>query len=343
MRAKARERGIAFDTHVDLTYRCNEQCIPCYLEHEGVGELTTQEVRDLLAKLAAHGTFFLTLSGGEPFLRPDLLDIVQCARRLNFSIRLKTNATLIGRREAASLRASNVERVQVSIYSHRHEMHDQVTGVDGSFTKTLSGIRHLIECGIRVSLSYLFMRNTAGDFEGVSRLAADLGLSVQVDPTITPKLNGDGKALVLNPSAEDLAALMRSFIVASPDQPSVLGHESFLDSRLCDAGHTHAYIAPNGDIWPCVQFPMSVGNVREKSFDEIWRNSESLERVRALRFKDLPICSVCIHGRTCSRCPGLAFLQGDLLAPSALDCTKAYVSARLVNITGWNGSPAALN
>ena len=69
MGARALKLGIPLRVHLDLTYRCNERCVHCYLDHEDHGELTTAEILDLLDQMAAAQVFFLTLSGGEIFMR----------------------------------------------------------------------------------------------------------------------------------------------------------------------------------------------------------------------------------------------------------------------------------
>src|SRR6266581_987989 len=95
MTEKALARNIPLSVQVDLTYRCNERCVHCYLDHEDHGEMTTPEILGVLDQLAAAGVFFLTLSGGEIFMRKDLFEIVEHARKLTFSIKLKTNAVMI--------------------------------------------------------------------------------------------------------------------------------------------------------------------------------------------------------------------------------------------------------
>src|SRR5580765_6968894 len=95
MGAKALKYGIPISVQLDLTYRCNERCIHCYLDHDDHGEMTTVEIKDLLDQLAAAGVLFLNLSGGEIFMRKDLFEIVEYARKLQFSVKLKTNAVMI--------------------------------------------------------------------------------------------------------------------------------------------------------------------------------------------------------------------------------------------------------
>ena len=60
--------------HLDVTYRCNERCVHCYLDHDDHGEMTTAEIKGVLDQLAEAGVFFLTFSGGEVFLRRDFFE-----------------------------------------------------------------------------------------------------------------------------------------------------------------------------------------------------------------------------------------------------------------------------
>ncbi|MGH7837702.1 MAG: radical SAM protein, partial [Candidatus Binataceae bacterium] len=100
LNAKAVALGVPLAAHLDLTYRCNERCIHCYLDHDDHGELSFAEIDRLLGEMAAAGVLRLTLSGGEPLLRTDFFAIVRRARELAFSVKLKSNGILIKEREA---------------------------------------------------------------------------------------------------------------------------------------------------------------------------------------------------------------------------------------------------
>ena len=126
--------------------------------------------------------FFLIFSGGEIFLRKDLEQIVAHARARSFDIKLKTNALLIGHEEAAWISRLGVHQVQVSIYSHRPEIHDAITKVRGSLDRSLKAIARLRGLGVRVVIACVLMKQNAGDFEGVQRLAADTGRRVHARP-----------------------------------------------------------------------------------------------------------------------------------------------------------------
>ncbi len=329
MGAKALKLGIPLGVQLDLTYRCNERCVHCYLDHDDHGEMTTPEIKDLLDQLAAAGVFFLILSGGEIFLRKDLFEIVEYARKLMFSVKLKTNAVMIRKAKAKRIAALGVESVQISVYSHRAEVHDAITKLPGSFRRTIEGARLLKSNGVRVSLANVLMRHNANDYPEVQALAAELGVGYNVDPTITPMMDGDRSILDLNIAPGVLERVFHNSTLvgnaeefcAPPSGP--LAQADALDSLPCSAGHTACYISPYGDVFPCVQFPLPSGNVRKIRFLDIWQHSPQLKEVRAITMADLQGCSSCAHGSSCSRCPGLAYLEGNMRGPSTQDCEKS--------------------
>jgi radical SAM protein with 4Fe4S-binding SPASM domain len=323
--AKAAALGVPIAAHLDLTYRCNERCIHCYLDHDDAGEMTFAEIDRLLGEMAAAGVLRLTLSGGEPLLRKDFFAIARRARELAFSVKLKTNGILIKEKEAAALRELCIESIQISIYSHRAEVHDAITKVGGSLARSLKAARFLIAQGLRVNFANVLMRNNARDYPAVQALARELGAGFTLDPTITPHLNGERSILALNVASEELKRVLRDEQVAGPVAEScAIPSADELDAAPCSAGHSACYISPYGEVYPCVQFPLASGNVRRQSFNEIWRDSPQLAEVRAIRIRDLPVCSACPHATSCSRCPGLAYMEGNLRGPSSADCAKSF-------------------
>ena len=157
--------GIPLSVHLDITYRCNERCVHCYLDHEDHGEMTTAEIKDLLAQFAEAGVFFLTLSGGEILLRKDFFEILQYARELTFCVKLKSNAIMIREPEARRIRALGVESIQVSIYSHRAEVHDAITKIQGSLERSVDAIRFLKSYGLKVIIANVLMSQNRQDYQ----------------------------------------------------------------------------------------------------------------------------------------------------------------------------------
>ncbi len=329
MNQKAFDMGVPLSVQLDITYRCNERCVHCYLDHDDHGEMTTAEIKGVLDQLADAGVFFLTLSGGEVLMRRDFFEIVEYARNLLFNVKIKTNAVMIHAAEAQRIRELGVEQVQISVYSHRPEVHDAITKLPGSLKRTITAIRFLKSAGLKVTMANVLMTPNLSDNAGVMALARQLGVPYTLDPTITPKMDGDASILGLRaPAAQIREVFENSELVGNVDEfcaPPQVPDESIMDGYPCSAGHTACYISPYGDVFPCVQFPLPSGNVREQKFLEIWNNSPQLNEVRSIRARDLPTCSTCSHVGTCTRCPGLAYMEGNMRGPSTADCEKSFL------------------
>ena len=330
MTEKAMARNIPISVQVDLTYRCNERCVHCYLDHDDHGEMTTAEIKHLLKEMAEAGVFILTLSGGEIFLRKDFFELLEYARRdLQFCVKLKTNALLIREREAARIRDLGVESIQISIYSHRPEVHDAITLVPGSLKRSIDAARFLKSQGLRVIFANVLMTQNMADYPGVRALAAELGIESTLDPTITPMMDGDRGVLSLGVGRDELRQVFRdTSLVGDAEEFCAIStndsNEDALENLPCSAGHTSCYVSPYGDVFPCVQFPLPTGNVRRQRFIDIWRHSDEMNDVRSIRVKDLSTCTSCTHVSSCSRCPGLAFMEGNMRGPSSQDCERSF-------------------
>ena len=345
MAAKALKLNIPLSVQLDLTYRCNERCIHCYLDHDDHGEMNTAEIKGLLDQMADAGVFFLTISGGEIMMRKDFFEILEHAHARTFSIKLKTNGVLIRKKEAERIRALGVESVQISVYSDRAEVHDAITKMPGSFRQTIEAVRLLRTVGLHVTMANVLMVQNAQDYPGVRTLANELGAQCTLDPTITPMMDGDRSILELNVDKTALREVFRDIaLVGNVEEfcaPPQGVDEDALDMLPCSAGHTACYVSPYGDVYPCVQFPLPSGNVRSTKFVDIWRDSPQLKEVRSITLRDMPSCSQCTHGATCTRCPGLAYLEGNMRGPSYQDCEKSYARTGIPseNFKARNSSP----
>jgi radical SAM protein with 4Fe4S-binding SPASM domain len=291
--------------------------------------MTTAEIKDLLDQMAAAGVFYLTISGGEIMMRRDFFELLEHARLRTFCIKLKTNGILIGKKEADRIKALGVESVQISIYSHISEVHDAITKLPGSLADSIEAIRRLRAHGIHVIMANVLMVQNVNDYMGVRALAQELGAQFIVDPTITPMMDGDRGILDLNVDEAALREVFRNEALGGGNveefcAPPLAPGEDNMDQLPCSAGHTACYVSPYGDVYPCVQFPLPSGNVRQMKFVDIWRDSPQLNEVRTIKLRDMPTCSQCTHGSTCTRCPGLAYLEGNMRGPSYQDCEKSF-------------------
>ena len=182
MNQKALALGVPFDVQFDVTYRCNERCVHCYLDHDDHGELTTTEIKDVLDQLADAGVFLLTFSGGEVFMRHDFFALIEHARRLLFNVKIKTNAVMIRENEAQRLRALGVEQIQISIYSHQPAVHDAITKLPGSLRRSIDAIRFLKSQGLKVIMANVLDDRQHGRSCWRSGSGQGIGSAVQPRP-----------------------------------------------------------------------------------------------------------------------------------------------------------------
>jgi radical SAM protein with 4Fe4S-binding SPASM domain len=317
----------------EVTHRCNLPCKHCYLpDHADHGELTFAEIEHLLDELAAAGTLFLTLTGGEVLSRRDFCDIVDAAAARGFAVKILSNATMVTDEIARRWHDAGVLEVSVSIYGADAATHDAVTDLPGSFARTMAGIERLRAVGIKVALKTPLMTLNGAGARDVHALARAAGMPCRFDATITPKNDGATGPLALQLQHDALVEILSKppFDVyaagGDPDGPSP-----------CNAGRAYCAIGPTGDLMPCIMMPEPVGSVRSTPFADLWQRAPLLERLRALGRADLHACTNCDVKATCTRCPGLAKLRGqdiDGCDLSAKAVARARRSAQLRILQG---------
>lgn len=149
--------------------RCNLRCVHCYArsrDQEYAGELTHEEGTRLLDDLAAFGAPVVLFSGGEPLMRPDILELIGHARKRGLRAVLSTNGTLITPEVAAGLKKFGLSYVGISL-DGLEETNDSFRGVRGAFTRAIAGIRNCREAGIKVGLRFTLNRRNVRDLAGI--------------------------------------------------------------------------------------------------------------------------------------------------------------------------------
>ena len=301
----------------EITHRCNLGCQHCYLTEGPVGrpkptreELTLDEIRVLFDDLAEAGTFFLTLTGGEVFMRRDFLDVLAEARARSFSVTIFTTGTLLTEEAAEQVAALHPLSVEVSIYSARPEVHDAVTRIPGSHARSLRALRLLRDRGIVILMKSPVMSLNSGEYRGIVALAEELGAGYGFDPILIPRRDGDRAPLALVPDRESMRAFFADPVLARElSQPVRCLPQK--GEELCGSGRRTCMISPYGDVFPCGVHPTSAGNVREHRFLDIWRGSPLLGALRRTTVESLRNGA---EARPGFRCSALALIEeGDFL------------------------------
>lgn len=326
-------RNIPVSATLELTRRCPLSCRHCYLpETRGRArpgrELGTAGWKAVLEKLAGAGCLYLVFTGGEPLLRPDLAELCAFAKKLNFDVRVFSTGLGLDRARALALKRSGVSGFEFSFYG-RPRIHDGVTGLKGSFGRSLAAARLLKSCGIKVRLKVPLMRVNLAQAGFLKSLARREGFGIAFDPVITAANDGDAAALRLRLGADGLVRAVK--LIGKPPAPCGPEPEAQPPTEaeppldfLCGAGRNVCAVAPDGTLYPCLQLPVPLGNLARAAFAGLWEKSAWLKKWRRAGEKDMKACVGCADAAWCSRCPGVSLAEnGDIFAPNAPACALA--------------------
>jgi MoaA/NifB/PqqE/SkfB family radical SAM enzyme len=341
IKRRALARGIPMTVHLELTYGCNWRCGFCYnprrFEAEG---LTTGEWIGVLDELRRLGTLTIVLTGGEPLSRPDFLEIAEAVRRRAFALRLLTNATLVTEELAERLAALHPLSVESSLHGANAATHDATTGVPGSFEAMWRGIDRLQRRGVRLVVKTPLTRDNQAEVDGIIALAEQRGLELRIDPTLTPRDDGDRAPLRHRSTDGAVRRLMQRL----GERGRVPGAHREPGGTSCGVGRLTMTIDPGGTVFPCIQWRRSsLGNVRKTPLGELWQDAparhEAAEEARRVNERLLglgePLASF-------PYCPGLnRLLTGDALCPdvSFVRVAEAAAAARRGGPTSAEQAP----
>jgi len=310
--------NVCFDHHVlfrmwlDLLIPCNLRCQHCYLDFSKNDILPLEEVRSYLDQLARHGCPEVVLTGGEIFLRHDLLDIIAYTQEKGFLFELFTNANFIDEKMADRLSRYMIECVQISVYGTTAEIHEKVTRKAGTFNKSINAARYLVERGIRVRLVNVVQQVNYEDAFRFPDFARSIGAEYDIDGTLMPNRNGSNEPLGYGVSVWQMAELHKAGITKPPN-PAV----------ACTAARGKGRITSHGDIYPCnVINNASLGNLKKNSLEDIWKSPWRDELRNMITGYRPRRCGSCSNNHECVPCAATRGFnqEGHMDAPVSEAC-----------------------
>jgi radical SAM protein with 4Fe4S-binding SPASM domain len=256
----------------------------------------------------------MTLTGGEPFMRRDILPIVASARENGFAVSIITNGTLITLPIIRALADFGIMDIGVSLHAADGTLHDRLTGSAGSFQSVLKTIRLCAKAGIKVIIKHTVSNANFGQYRLIESLADREGCLFECDSFVVPS---EKKSV----SSFALAGGQHGRFIR--DMNAATSFSRNIDSLHCDAGRSVAGITPFGDLVPCIQLPVRFGKLQNRPFAGLW-NGARATAFRAREQRILAECETCGTRAYCSRCHGLAWAEsGDFRASSPSCCVRA--------------------
>ncbi|MCH4183891.1 MAG: 12,18-didecarboxysiroheme deacetylase [Eggerthellaceae bacterium] len=163
----------------NCTRTCNLRCVHCYAQSEARhydGEMTTEEGKAMIDDLAAFGCPVLLLSGGEPTLRPDMIELAQYAKDAGMRVVISTNGTQITPEFAQRCADVGLSYVGVSLDGSR-ETHDRFRGIEGSFDRAVEGLKNAQDAGIKVGVRMTINKRNWRDIDDIFDLMEERNIN----------------------------------------------------------------------------------------------------------------------------------------------------------------------
>jgi mycofactocin radical SAM maturase len=307
----------------EITLKCNLHCAHC-LSDAGTGspsELTAQEGRDLVDQFTANRVFQVNVGGGEPFIRKDFLDLLGYAHEKGLVTCVSTNGMLIDDGLAERLSRLKMLYLQVSLDGATADVNDRIRG-KGTHKRILDAMACLSRHDVPFSINAVLTRANYPQLDDLRALAKQHGADLRVS-RFRPSGRGKESRDSLAPDKEQLEAfaewLEEQHLVRTGDSFFCLTseHRRRKGLDMCGAAKMTCCISPTGDVYPCAflqERPFLVGNVRERSFKEMWEHSLVFSRFRNL---NVETCVACSRFDTCrGGCPAMAYhTYHDILMP----------------------------
>jgi radical SAM protein with 4Fe4S-binding SPASM domain len=326
--AQTSERFVPLVMSWNVTRECNMKCSHCYInatEKKLDNELTTQEAKNLMDQICQVSKPLLILSGGEPLLRPDIFELIQYGSSKGLKMGLGSNGSLIDDAVAGKLKAAGIATVSISLDSNIAAQHDEFRGVEGAWEKAINACKALRKNNVLVQVNTTLTQQNYNQIDDIMSLAEGIGVENFHLFFLVPTGRGTKLTDISPQKYEDM--ITNTFAKASRHKLNVrpscapqfmrIAKDMGLDMRQwirgCIAGLYYCRIYPNGDVTPCPYLPVKLGNVREKSFKEIWSNSNIFKALRdpnSLKGK----CGACEYRSLCGGCRARAYgLSSDFI------------------------------
>lgn len=332
---KASRKIFPLKAMFELTYRCNLKCRHCYVVPNIIAanreELDTNQAFNILDQLAKAGCLNIGFTGGEPFLRNDIFDILGYAKNKGFNVIVLTNGTLITPEKAEKLKELGLNKIDVSFHTTKEDGFDWFTQAPGTYQKVLRSVRLLRERGVEVYLKSTAMTINKDDMVNIRHLAVErFGAHFRWVPGVTPAWNGGKENLEFRLKPHEILKVKKDIQKDTEiefEKLDTLNKENRRPKKSkrkrrqikyeqlfrCGAGKTEAVIDPYGNMRPCMDISYPRFDILKSGFNDCWR--KIVEYVKSTKAGPGYKCRDCGLVQYCVFCPARGWLEcGDMSA-----------------------------
>jgi len=293
----------------ELTNHCNLKCRHCYLDKNVSRELSTQEWLEIFDVLKEYGVEHVTLTGGEPLTRIDIVKIVEKAKKNEFFCAITTNGLLLSDEGARGLKSAGIDFVQVSIEGGE-KYHDKIRGL-GAYKGAIKAIERLdrnkIKFGTMTTL-------TKGNFNNIDTIVQDLNNHSVTKISFEKYLYTGKNDPDLTLRQDELRTAFSNVKRISINEPMkflLFNRKKTNSYGGCLAGAYTCAISAHGKIKLCAKIPIEFGEVSLKNLSTL--DKKPIIKKIVEREFDHGNCCSCPNLRACGGCRAEAYFHGNIL------------------------------
>lgn len=313
-----REDRLLWNVNIEVINACNLNCKHYYIPQRTSYGIEKKRLFMLIDELQKLGTFNITLTGGELFLREDILELVKKIRKSGMKLTLFSNATLINEDIVKVLSEVDLSLFSTTIFSMDHMINDAITGCKGTLELILENLNLLTKYGIKVEVKTPILTDNYNSYEAVGEYCKSNGYRFFPSPNIVPRTDGNKEPIKYALSDDKFALIIRDIKEKADQNNEHIENFYQSDDIICKPLLNSLFIDSNGDAYPCLSWLYKVGNIYNSALSNIWLYSKELLFLTNLKKKDMENCKTCKLNDVCTICPGDSLMDGDMFGCSNL-------------------------
>lgn len=319
---KAISIGSLYCATIELLTKCNWQCKHCFIPEHNNNGLSFSEIENILKQLREMGCFKIVFTGGEIFLRKDIMNIIEIARSLFFEVILFTNISLLTEEEIKELSNMYISQISCTVFSMNEKIHDEITGVKGSLKKVIKNAILIRKYGIPLEIKTILVNKDPFAYREILKFCQKYGIEYLITTNICSKTDRD-----MSPKKFELTIKQLEIAIPEIDKILKLPRKKIkLSDPICKSIQYSCFIDCEGFVYPCNNMLIKIGDLKNSSLKDIWYKSTLLKKIKSIKERDLKYCSKCEKRIHCDRCAGIIYLEeGDLLGKSSSYCIRASI------------------
>ena len=294
--------------HIEIADACNERCIHCYIPNERKNNVIDSA---LFYRIIEEGRkmniIHVTLSGGEPLLHKDILGFLKRCRKLELSVNILSNLTLLTDDIISEMKKNSLLSVQVSLYSMDAVVHDSIMKLNGSFEKTKNGILRLCDEGIPVQISCPIIKQNKDSYIDVLHWGWAHNIAVATEPVIFAAYDHSGCNLENRLSIEEvddvLTVQMQEGYAESIRKTAKDKEKLTENDPICSVCRYSFCVMASGKVFPCAGWQNNViGDLNRQTVQEVWETSDKIKELRQIKWSRFSQCVDCKDRGYCTVC-----------------------------------------